>query len=70
MKEELLRYKDAFVKIVYNDGSETSVVRGDLISVSDDFVEVQSLDNVFLVKIDAIIKIQKSLNKRGDYHDR
>lgn len=64
-KEDIGRFKGQLVKCVYHDGDHVTVVRGRLVSVSNDFAEIQTYDNVFLIGLAEIVKLQRGLTARG-----
>lgn len=67
-KEEIERFKGQLVKCVYHDGDHVTVVRGRLVSVSNDFAEIHTHDNVFLIRLSEIVKLQRGLTA-GDGHE-
>jgi len=63
VKEVLERLKGKFIKCVYNDGDHVTVAKGKLVSIFDDFIEIHSYDNLFLIRISEIVKVQSALNQ-------
>lgn len=63
---ELEEFEDSFVKLVFRDGDTVVAKRGNLISVGEDFVELQTKENDILVSCSDIVKIQKKLRKLGE----
>lgn len=55
------QFKDCLVKVVFQDGDNIIAKRGRLAAVSDDFIEIHTLENVILIRISEILKIQRSL---------
>jgi hypothetical protein len=49
------------VKIVFRDGDQIIAKRGELVSASEDFVELRTLENVILIRASEILKIQRGL---------
>lgn len=47
-----------FVKILYKDGDRYSTTKGDILSMTDNFVELQTLKRRLLLNVKSIIKIE------------
>jgi hypothetical protein len=54
------------VKVVFRDGDQVIAKRGKLVSVTESFVELQTLKNIILIRISEILKIQRSLGGVGN----
>lgn len=61
--EELQKFLSTLVKCVYTDGDHVSVVKGELVSLSDNFVEIRTRENLVMIRVEDIRKIQRALNK-------
>jgi len=59
MAEALERLKNQQVKIVFNDGGETRVKHGVLISTADGFATLDTPHGVCAIKFSEITKIQQ-----------
>lgn len=64
MDPELNSFKGHFIKCVYQDGDHATVARGDLIEVTDNFIKIKTLENIILIKVSGILKIQRSIEGR------
>lgn len=61
------QFKDCLVKVVFRDGDNVIAKRGRLVAVSNDFIEIRTLENVILIRISEILKIQRGLaSPRGE----
>lgn len=54
------------MKVVFRDGDQVIAKRGKLVSVSENFVEIQTLENIILIRTSEILKIQRSLGGRAN----
>lgn len=61
MTEEFRPFLNHLVKIVFRDGDQIIAKRGELVSASEDFVELRTLENVILIRASEILKIQRGL---------
>jgi len=61
-------YCDGLVKVVFHEGNEIRSLKGQLKSISDDFVHLQTLSHFVLIKTQQVIKIQ-AINE-GDCNER
>lgn len=64
MWAELEAFKRHLVKVVFRDGDNVIAKRGELVSVTDNFIELHTFDNAILIRISEVLKIQRSLNER------
>lgn len=46
------------MKVVYQDGEDVSVQKGDLVSANQDFIVVVSLKTEYVIALKAIIKLE------------
>ena len=60
---ELEQFKESLVKIVFRDGPNLIVKTGQLVGISDDFITLETLENVFLIRVSDLTKIQRSLKE-------
>lgn len=63
MKPELEQFKGHLVKCVYRDGTHVTVVKGNLIEITDDFIQIRSLENIILIRVSEILKIQRGIGR-------
>lgn len=63
MKEELETFVGHLVKLVFRDGDQVIAKRGRINSVSDEFIELRTLENVILIRTSEVLKIQRSLEE-------
>ena len=66
-KLKLLEWR--LVKMVYKDVDHDSVVKGDLIRVGEDFIELRSFRNLYIIKGDHILKVVAPLKHDYNWED-
>lgn len=67
LEEELKGLRGRLVKVVYRDADHDSVVKGDLVRVDGDFIELRSFRNRYIIRIDTILKVVSALEPVGDF---
>jgi len=66
MKEELEKLRGQLIKIVFDNNSpQACVVKGRVVSVSDDCVTVETFNNRHIIPFSQIIKVRVSLKRNG-----
>ena len=68
MKEQLEKLKGRLIKVIHNDGDNIQVVKGRLISVSDDCLCLETRCKVLIIAIPCVQKIKAALNDGGGVH--
>jgi hypothetical protein len=61
LSEELKPFVGHLVKVVFRDGYQVIAKRGKLVSVSENFAELRTLESVILIRTSEILKVQRSL---------
>lgn len=62
MWAELEAFKGHLVKVVFRDGDKAIAKRGELVSVTDEFIELHTFENAILIRVSEVLKVQRSLN--------
>jgi len=58
MKENINKWLDELVEVIYDDGKEVSKLTGELIELSQDYAIIKTLSNQFCIPANRIIKIK------------
>lgn len=67
LKEKLEGLRGRLIKVVYSDVDHDNVVRGDLIRVDADFIELRSFRNSYVIRMDQILKVVAPFEHEGDF---
>ena len=65
LTEKLEGLRGRLVKVVYRDIDHDSVIKGDLVRVDGDFIELRSFRNSYVIRVDQILKIVSALEPAG-----
>lgn len=66
----LARLEGYLVKLVFNDGTpQHSVIRGRIISVTENCATIETRQNVLIIDLSTILKVQTLNNDPGGHHD-